>query len=555
MVIENNYIEADVLVIGGGIAGCCAALKAADHGLKVVLIDKSKIERSGSASQGIDHFGGFSEKKMTPEEFSEIRRILGPKAFFGGLDFADPTMIYKTVANRRWAALELEKYGVPMKWEDGGYHFIDTTYHNVGGGLSVLRVHWQNVKPILAKAVRDRGIKVLDRTMLVDLLTNNGSVSGATAVDTRSGEFFVIKAKATVMATAAFSRLYNPETPLPWKYKFRYHWCPASVSGDGWAAAYRAGAELANMEQAKRGYRFRDDLTLSFGNVRGDGIEVQTLTWDGKEISFVKDELESKGKLPFYYNFDHLPDDYHKRIEVAYADERLVSFPIAERRGFDPRTHRYEIMDNRSIDLLAAPGIAVDYNYRASLKGLYAVGDCAAGLHSVASASVSGLLLGDSINKLIDTSAGPVVDEGQVEKQKQTIFAPFSVRKGTEFTELECIIRYTCERYVGPQKSEGKLREGLRRLGSLKREFLPELMAADLHQLMRCFEVRNILELSEIHLQASLERKETRETFVRSDYREKDPSLDGLLIHQRLEDGNQLLEWRKIKPLDLALAE
>ena len=78
-------------------------------------------------------------------------------------------------------------------------------------------------------------------------LQNNGSVVGATAVNTRTGEFMVIKAKATIVATGLFARLYNPETPLFWKYKFRYHWCPATVSGDGWGMAYRAGAELACM--------------------------------------------------------------------------------------------------------------------------------------------------------------------------------------------------------------------------------------------------------------------------------------------------------------------
>ena len=118
--------------------------------------------------------------------------------------------------------------------------------------------------------------------MLVDLLTSKGAVVGATAIGTRTGEFIVIKAKAVVMATGLFARCYNPETPLFWKYKFRYHWCPATVSGDGHATAYRAGAELANMDLPLWRYRERDDLTISHGNFpHNDGIPARQMTWDG----------------------------------------------------------------------------------------------------------------------------------------------------------------------------------------------------------------------------------------------------------------------------------
>ena len=96
-----------------------------------------------------------------------------------------------------------------------------------------------------------------------------------------------------------------------------------------------------------------------------------------------------------------------------------------------------------------------------------------------------------------------------MESQKQAALAPLAVKDGTEPMELECAIRYICEEYAGMLKSEGKLREGLRRLGSLRRVFLPKLMATNPHYLMRCLEVRNIMDMAEVHLQACLERKET----------------------------------------------
>ena len=115
--------------------------------------------------------------------------------------------------------------------------------------------------------------------------------------------------------------------------------------------------------------------------------------------------------------------------------------------------------------------------------------------------------------------------------------------------ELESAIRYICARYVGQFKSEGKLREGLRRLGSLRRVFLPKLMAKNAHYLMRCLEVRNILDLAELHIQACLERKETRGNHIRLDHPKRDPLRDNMLTYQRMEEGNAVLEIRKVPDL------
>jgi len=561
--IADIVIETDVLVIGGGIAGCAAAAKAAEHGLNVTLTEKSKTDRSGTSGQGIDHYGGAFPRGMTPQEFIEITKKMGPMAYYGGAPFSDPTRIYRQYANGQWAIEELEKLGVTMRWGDGELRYVSFM---IGEGMPFLRVHWMNVKPEMAAGVRKRGVNVLERTMVVDLLTNKGAVVGATAIDTRTGKFIAIKAKATVIATGQFSRCYDPETPVPWKYKMRYHWCPAAISGDGWAAAYRAGAELANMEQAGIGYRFRDDLVLSFGNIGNEGIQSKSLTWDGEEITWPPDAfelaaLERKGKEPFYYSLEHLPDDFQKRIEVAYVDERLVSFKIAEDRGFNPRTHRFEMMDSRPNQLMIPPGIEANADFKSSVNGLYAIGDCVAGCHDVANAATSGFLLGDNIRSLIEETEGLVVDEAQVESQKQTALAPLSVKDGTEPLELESAIRYICNRYIGLFRAEGKLREGQRRLDSLRRVFLHKLHAKNPHELMRALEVRNIIELAKVHMDACQERKETRGSghassgHIRIDYPEANPAWDDTLTYQRMEEGKPVLEMRKSEPLNMELRE
>ena len=236
---------------------------------------------------------------------------------------------------------------------------------------------------------------------------------------------------------------------------------------------------------------------------------------------------------------------------MAFVDERLVSFKVAEDRGFNPKTHWYEIMPNKPYNFVAVPGIYTNENFEATLNGLYAIGDCAVGLHSCGEAAVGGLLVGDSIHNFVSKAGEPVVDLAQVESQRHIALAPLAVKDGTEPIELESAIRYICERYVSQFKSEGKLREGLRRIGTLRRVFLPKLMARNPHELMRALEVRNIMDLAELHLQACLERRETRGSHIRLDYPERDPSRDNMLTHQRMVDGKSVLELKEapdIKP-------
>ena len=557
--IADRVVETDVLIIGGGIAGCPAATKAAEHGLRVTLVEKAKTDRSGSAGQGIDHYGIFPREGVTPLELVRIYELSQNATNGDGL-WGNPNIMYQYYDNAFWGLEELEKLGVTMRWDDGEFYWMPHRGPGMDPGIANklgLRVHWQNVKPQMAKAMRKKGVNVLERTMVIDLLTNNGRVAGATAINTRTGEFIVIKTKAAVIATGIFARCYDPETPLFWKYKFRYHWCPASVSGDGWALAYRAGAELANMEITGWGFRIRDDLNISFGNFPiNDGIPSKQFNWRDEEITYQSwrsargyAELEQRGEAPIYYGLQHLPDDFHKRIEVAFVDERLVSFKIAEDRGFNPRTHRFEIMANKPYNFVTVAGINVDENFKCLLPGLYSIGDCTAGLHSCGEAVVSGFLVGDSLQGFISEAGEPEIDEAQVESQKQVVLAPLNVKDGTEPMELEIAIRYICERYVSQFKSEGKLREGLRRLGSLRRVFLPKLMAKNPHYLMRALEVRNIMDLAELHIQAALERKETRGAHIRLDYPKKDPARENMLTYQRLENGHPVLEIRKAPEL------
>ena len=143
---------------------------------------------------------------------------------------------------------------------------------------------------------------------------------------------------------------------------------------------FRAGAEMANMEQAGRGFRPRDDSCFPIGNQNNEGSRGKYFTADGEEFAIPKppllEELERTGRDPFYVSIQHLSDDFHKRVEVDYVDERMISMKIAQDRGFDPRTHWFEMIDNRPNQLHTEPGIQTNAYFETNLPGLYAIGDC-----------------------------------------------------------------------------------------------------------------------------------------------------------------------------------
>lgn len=551
--IVDKFIDTDVLVIGGGMAGCPAAYKAAQSGLRVTLVEKAKVERAGHAAAGMDTVMDFVPKDM---KILDFLKMAAERAIFlyGPGRTTDANILHRIVTQAWWALEEMEKMGLPMKWDDGNYHFVRNLFF-ANKVDTMMVVHFLDVKPIMGRAIRKQGVNVLDRTMVVDLLTHNGRCVGATCINTRTSEFTVIKAKAVVAATAALARAYEAETPQFYKYKMKYHGSPGAVSGDSWAFGYRAGAELSNMDIGNCwNYRIRDDITVNMGTLtHGDGVPGKVFTCKGDPIPALNlemyDQIERNGLDPVYLSMANYPDDYQRRAEVSLADERMISLKMAEDRGFDPKHHGWEQMENKPHCFATAAGLTADEDFKTTLPGLFVLGDSTAGLSSCGYAMIGGFYTGAHMAEFLRGIPDPVVDQAQVESQKESVLAPLAEKDGTEPMELECSVRYVCERYVSIHKNEGKLLEGLKRLGSLRRVFLPKLMAANPHYLMRCIEARNIMDLAELHIQACLSRKESRGFFYRTDYPDRDPGRDSVATFQRLENGKPVLEIRKVPDL------
>jgi succinate dehydrogenase/fumarate reductase flavoprotein subunit len=251
---ERAY-DCDVLVIGGGIGGAWAAISAARCGARVIVLEKAATERSGAGGAGVDHWQWAADNPcsgVTPEELAQAL-IDNHGGYRGG----QSTYIQCASA---WETLEeLEAMGGKIRdTEDEfrGAEFRDERtkllfaydYTN----RFVLRVWGHDYKPLLREELRRLGVRVMDRTAVTSILTEGGKEGtraiGATAVNVRSGAFVVVRAKAVVLATSRPQRIWTFSTELRGMSTFR----PPSVSGSGYAIAYRAGAEFTMMEKSMR---------------------------------------------------------------------------------------------------------------------------------------------------------------------------------------------------------------------------------------------------------------------------------------------------------------
>ena len=245
-----NRVEADILVIGGGLAGSCAGIAAARRGAKVVVADKAPIKRSGNGGAGMDHWNTVldnPDSPITPEENIE-------RGEDTGLCHRD----YIAVKGAWEALLELEKLGLPIRDEGNNFKGAATRdektkllkaydYRNMVG-VKLRGGHY--IKPVLYESLKKEHVSLYERVMITNLLTEGGKQSsrvvGATGFSMETGEFYVFKTRSVIIASgyACSMWIYNLDITGN-----SYRWDPNEI-GEGLAMAWKAGAEVHDMHRA-----------------------------------------------------------------------------------------------------------------------------------------------------------------------------------------------------------------------------------------------------------------------------------------------------------------
>ena len=185
------------------------------------------------------------------------------------------------------------------------------------------------------------------------------------------------------------------------------------------------------------------------------------------------------------------------------------------------------------------------------MEGLFGAGDCVQAGGAVTGSIGTGFITAENAAKYAGQADMPVIDEDQVRSLKERVFAPYKVNDVAEPMEFETKIRMITERYTGIFRSAGKLKEGLTRLADVRRDWLHRIAATTPHELMRAMDCHNLIDLAEVHFKSALMREDTRASFYRKDFPQRNPAWDKKVIYSYEKEGETVTEkgeFPEIKP-------
>ncbi|NKY31918.1 fumarate reductase/succinate dehydrogenase flavoprotein subunit [Nocardia speluncae] len=511
---ETVRLDCDVLVIGGGTAGTMAALTAAEHGANVLLLEKAHVRHSGALAMGMDGVNNaVIPGKAEPEDYvAEITRAND--------GIVDQRTVYQT-ATRGFAMVQrLERYGVKFEKDEYGEYAVRRVHRS--GSYVLPMPEGKDVKKALYRVLRQRKnrerIRIENRLMPVRVLTAGGRAVGAAALNTRTGEFVTVGAKAVILATGPCGRLGLPASG----YLYGTYENPTNA-GDGYSMAYHAGAELSGIECFQINPLIKDYngpacayVANPFGgyqvNAQGERF-VDSDYWSGQMIAEVKREIDS-ARGPIYLKVSHLPDETLRTLEgILHTTERPTRGTFHANRGHDYRTHDIE-MHISEIGLCgghSASGVWVDENARTSVPGLYAAGDLACVPHNyMIGAFVFGELAGaHAAGTLPGLPAPETLPAEQIAAAHELVYHPLRNPDGPPQPQVEYKLRRFVNDYVAPPKTAAKLSLAVETFERMRGD-LTEMGARTPHELMRAVEVSFIRDCAEMAARSSLTRTESR---------------------------------------------
>lgn len=563
--------EAEVLVLGGGLAGCFAAIAAVRKGKSVILVEKGATVRSGSAGTGFDHWESACTNpcsQVTPEEIADAY-VDEQQHYSNGIAH------YIECREGYDRLLDLESFGgkirdIEDEFEGAEFRDAETKlmfaydYKN----KFTLRVWGSTFKPALYKQCKKLGVRIFDRTEATALLTavENGKKRGigAMGMNVRTGKFHVFKAKSTVLCMSRPARvwLFNPD--LVGLCEFR----PMQSIGSGHAMGARAGMEFTMMEKSVKGEfsaSGRSFPPYGAGNnhntwyaatmVDARGVEIPYLDRDGNVLKTVSeryypvegqkfflkggvidepkyeyrgpetmpfDELMKRGyQLPFYADLSRMPEMERKVIwGMMVGEEGKTKIPILQNyteRGFDPTKHALQSYGTgwqsaafltQERQLFGAPGgIMHDWDLMTNIDGIYAAGDQLFASDCCGYASTTGYYAGRKAADHADKVDYAQPKQADIDAEMKRLYAPLENEEGMNWRELNMSISKAMQNYCGGVKCADLLKEGLDLLESYERDKVPQLSAVTPHDLMRTHEVLDILEVAKLILNACLMRE------------------------------------------------
>ena len=531
--LTTQTVDTDVLVVGGGVAGCLAAIGAAELGARVAVLDKGGLlERCGSIAAGVDQILAVADDGPewdTPEYLlrhvskltDHILDIKPVETFVRGL----PPMLRK-----------LEAMGVPFRDPATGKYFRHRTF-GLPGEYHI-DFDGSKFKPKISRAVIDSKAQIFLRTMAANILTRKDQAVGASIFHIRTGEFYCFRAKSIVLATGDTNRLSRNSSGLAFD---SWH-CPYNT-GDAQAMAARHGAWLANMEFTEntitpkgissQGTNSLTGLGAHFINAKGDRFMFK---YDPAGERARRDILTSAiiaetlaGNAPIYCDCRHLSADVLQRLEETLGVDRPSLPRWFKEKAIDLKKEPFEVTvsefsSRRGGVYFRGSGILIDEKTATNISGLFAAGDCCTVSGGISGAAVMGYEAGKQAALFArDHGAEASFQDQEITAEKERLLYPCRNAAGIAPREFEDKVRQIVTDYIGYQRTDDRLRRAIEELRGLASEETA-LRAQDYHELMRAHEARNIREVAEMVATAALERRESRGSYshFRADFPQRD---------------------------------
>ena len=540
--MKTERISTDVLIIGGGTAGCYAALTISENSDKKVLIcEKAHIKRSGCLAAGVNALNAYIVEGRKPQDYVDYA-----KKDSDGIVREDLLLTMSEKLNK--VTDRLEKLGlVILKDENGKY---------VTRGNRNLKINGENIKPILADAVeKAKNVTVLNRVNIFDYSVKDNKINGAFGFGIESGIFYTIEAKAVIIATGGAAGLYKPNNPGFSRHKM---WYPPFNTGAGYAMGIRAGAEMTTFEMRFIALRCKDTIaptgTLAQGvgakqiNSLGEVYETKYgLTTSERVYGTVNENQEGRG--PCYLRTEGITAEQDESLLKAYLNMAPSQTIKWIESGRNPSRQNVEIEGTEPyiVGGHTASGYWVDTDRATTIEGLFAGGDVAGGCPQkyVTGALAEGEIAGLSAVKYIDSkeSFEKISDEDTNYHLRET--EKYLTDRHSLYTteQLEEAMQTVMDSYAGGIKTNYRFNEKQLDIADCKIRQLEtltdDLYAEDFQELMYICELKERLTVCKsviAHLRA---RKETRwHSFAENlDYPEKDDRNFNKYVNSRLENG------------------
>ena len=556
MLSFNTPINTDVLIVGGGIGGMCAAIAAVRGGVDVLVAEKADTRRSGSGATGNDHFCCYYPKAHGKDIGVILKELRQSQV--GA--YHDETLSLRFLEESLHLADLWHEWGINMKPFGEDYEFMGHAFP--GRPRIWLKYDGHNQKTVLTRQAKKEGVRILNRHPVLDLIVLDGEIAGALALDLSNAEprFTVIRARKVILTTGSANRLYpaagSPGAP------FNTAWCPA-CAGAGQAQGWRIGAKMVNMEMPYRHagpkffsragkstwigvYRYPD------GRLLGPFVERATrsvgdITCDIWNSAYSDVILNGSG--PAYIDCTQSsPEDLGFMREGMHSEGLTALVNYMDESGLDPSRHAVEFMQYEPF--IIGRGLEIDIDGQTSVPGLYAAGDMVGNFRADLSGSaVYGWIAGGNAAGSAANAGIRNAEHSPWVEERAAFYSSLLERpRGATWKEANLALQQLMDSYAaaGPHRlrSATLLNAGLKYLADLRRDAEAQIKAEDPHSLMRAIETLDLMDNGEIVMHAALERKESRDLHRRSDYTFTNTLLADKFVTVRKQNGSVIKEWR-----------